>query len=146
MHFIEYLLLLAASFHEETISMETCLQQNANTDSREMLLKAELSRQLYNSRETQTSRNSYAHEQRELYAIESGSLELLEASWKEQYILTEKINLAKNLLVYTQSDISDIASTIGFSSQSHIGTVFRKQTGMTPAQYRKQYGNQTFTV
>ena len=56
-----------------------------------------------------------------------------------RYILDEKINLVKNLLLYSEKSYSEIASTLGFSSQSHLGTHFREATGMTLQQYRNQY-------
>ena len=56
-----------------------------------------------------------------------------------RYILDEKINLVKNLLLYSEQSYSEIASTLGFSSQSHLGTHFRESTGMTLQQYRNQY-------
>lgn len=56
-----------------------------------------------------------------------------------RYILAEKINLVKNLLLYSEQSYSEIASTLGFSSQSHLGSHFREATGMTLQQYRNQY-------
>ena len=60
-----------------------------------------------------------------------------------RYILDEKINLVKNLLLYSEKSYSEIASTLGFSSQSHLGTHFREATGMTLQQYRNQYKKPT---
>ena len=34
----------------------------------------------------------------------------------------------------------EIASYLSFCSQSYFGNIFRQQTGMTPARYRKKYG------
>lgn len=56
------------------------------------------------------------------------------------FILQEKIKLAKNMLIYSRYSYSDIASYLGFSSQSHLGTRFKKATGLTLRQYREQYG------
>ncbi len=57
-----------------------------------------------------------------------------------EYILQEKIKLAKNMLVYSPCPYSDIAAYLGFSSQSHLGRQFKKATGMTLREYRKAYG------
>lgn len=56
------------------------------------------------------------------------------------YILQEKINRAKNLLIYSDYSYIEIATYLGFSSQSHLGTHFKKHTGYTLRQYREIYG------
>lgn len=53
-----------------------------------------------------------------------------------QYILTKKIDTAKNMLAYSDYSISEISATLAFSSQSYFTEIFRKHTGMTPMQYR----------
>lgn len=53
------------------------------------------------------------------------------------YILQEKINRAKNLLIYSDYSYIEIATYLGFSSQSHLGTQFKKHTGYTLRQYRE---------
>lgn len=56
------------------------------------------------------------------------------------YILQEKINRAKNLLIYSDYSYIEIATYLGFSSQSHLETQFKKHTGYTLRQYREIYG------
>ncbi len=56
------------------------------------------------------------------------------------YIRNEKIRMAENMLRYSEYDVGDIANYLSFSSQSYFGRVFKEQTGMTPSQYRKQFG------
>lgn len=56
------------------------------------------------------------------------------------YILQEKINRAKNLLIYSDYSYIEIATYLGFSSQSHLGTQFKKHTGYTLRQYHEIYG------
>ena len=56
-----------------------------------------------------------------------------------QYIINEKIRLAKNLLVYSSYSYLEIAHYLGFSSQSHLGTHFKKQTGLTLKDYRDRF-------
>ena len=58
----------------------------------------------------------------------------------QQYIRREKVKLAENMLRYSEYDVKEIANYLAFCSQSYFGTVFKKQTGMSPAKYRKKYG------
>lgn len=61
-----------------------------------------------------------------------------------EYIRREKINLAKNLLIYSRYSYSEISTYLGFSSQSHLGKYFKAGTGMTMRQYRAVYGVKEF--
>jgi AraC family transcriptional regulator len=53
-----------------------------------------------------------------------------------QYLIEQRIDAAKRLLATTHFSIADIAYQVGFSSQSHLTTLFRRHVGMTPAAYR----------
>lgn len=53
------------------------------------------------------------------------------------YITEQRVQEAKRLLRNTDWSISEIAAASGFSGQAHLTTVFRVQTGATPARYRK---------
>lgn len=64
----------------------------------------------------------------------------VEGTTIQQYICKEKIRLAENMLRYSDYEIKEIASYLSFCSQSYFGNIFRQQTGMTPARYRKKYG------
>lgn len=57
-----------------------------------------------------------------------------------RYIMNEKIARAKNLLIYSDYSYIEIAAYLGFSSQSHMSTQFKKCTGYTPKEYRYKYG------
>jgi AraC family transcriptional regulator len=55
-----------------------------------------------------------------------------------QYLTERRVERAKSMLQKTQ-DISliDIAASCGFSSQSHMTRVFRKQFGVTPGAFKR---------
>ncbi len=53
------------------------------------------------------------------------------------YIITKKIEAAKNLLIYTQHSTADISNFLNFSSESHFIYNFKKQTGLTPQKFRQ---------
>ena len=61
------------------------------------------------------------------------------------YILNEKIKLVKNMLIYSRYSYSQIASYLGFCSQSYLGTKFKKVTGCTMHQFRERYGRKDFS-
>ena len=52
-----------------------------------------------------------------------------------QFVLHRRVEAAKKLLL-TRKTIAQTAYELGFSSQAHLTTTFRAQTGCTPAQYR----------
>ena len=56
-----------------------------------------------------------------------------------QFILNEKIELVKNLLIYSDYSFSEIATYLGFSSQSHLGKVFKCSVGQTLQEFRRKY-------
>lgn len=57
-----------------------------------------------------------------------------------EYIMKEKIELAKNMLIYSQYSFNSIAAYLGFCSQSHLGKHFKAYTEMTLQEYRTAYG------
>lgn len=56
-----------------------------------------------------------------------------------EYIRRERIETARTLLEYTSFSCLDIAEYLCFSSDSHFSQLFRKYTGQTPTEYRKQH-------
>lgn len=56
-------------------------------------------------------------------------------SFKE-HLNKVRVNEAKRLLVNTNYSIIDIAVACGFTNQSYFTKVFKKETGMTPKQFR----------
>lgn len=55
------------------------------------------------------------------------------------YIRSEKINAAANMLKYSNLSYTEISEYFGFSSQSHFIDCFRKCYGCTPAEYRRKH-------
>lgn len=55
-----------------------------------------------------------------------------------QYIAQEKAEEAKRLLRDTDKNLSEIATYLAFSSQSHFQNAFKKATGQTPMAYRRE--------
>lgn len=55
------------------------------------------------------------------------------------YIMNEKMELAKSLLVDTNDTISQIGYCIGFSDNHNFSSSFKKLTGMSPSEYRASF-------
>jgi AraC family transcriptional regulator len=53
-----------------------------------------------------------------------------------QYIIQRRIERAKDLLRASRRGLAEIASLVGFSTQSHFTAMFRRHCGMTPKRYR----------
>lgn len=54
------------------------------------------------------------------------------------YLNRLKVNYAKSLLVRTDEKIGSVAAASGFTSQVNFLKVFKKETGLTPTQYRSR--------
>ncbi|WP_341702801.1 AraC family transcriptional regulator [Ferrovibrio sp.] len=55
------------------------------------------------------------------------------------YVLTRRVHRACLLLQTTKTPIADIALSLGFASQSHFSTTFRRAMGVTPHRFRLQF-------
>lgn len=52
------------------------------------------------------------------------------------YIISKRIDAAKNLLIFTEYSTSEISNFLNFSSESHFIATFKKLTGLTPKKFR----------
>ncbi|TCU69481.1 AraC family transcriptional regulator [Bradyrhizobium sp. R2.2-H] len=53
-----------------------------------------------------------------------------------EYLLTQRVEHAKTLLATTERPLADIALAVGFSTQAHFSTVFKRISGQSPARWR----------
>ncbi|HEY0098454.1 MAG TPA: helix-turn-helix transcriptional regulator, partial [Pyrinomonadaceae bacterium] len=56
-----------------------------------------------------------------------------------EYVRRLRVEVACREVVRTDRALSEIAPSVGFYDQSHFTNVFRRHTGMTPAQYRAAF-------
>jgi AraC family transcriptional regulator len=54
-----------------------------------------------------------------------------------RYLMERRIQRAKHLLAETELPIVEVSYKVGFKSQSHFTTIFRRLTASTPRAYRK---------
>ena len=54
----------------------------------------------------------------------------------EQYFIRLRVEKVKELLVYDEMALGEIAFQVGFSSVAHLSGQFKKVTGLTPSHFR----------
>lgn len=54
----------------------------------------------------------------------------------EHYILLHKIEKVKELLIYDELSIKEIANKLNYSSSAHLSNQFKKVTGLTPTFFK----------
>lgn len=54
----------------------------------------------------------------------------------EQYFILQKIERAKELIVYGELSLTQIAFELGYSSVAHLSNQFKKITGLTPSHFK----------
>lgn len=55
----------------------------------------------------------------------------------QQYIIVHKIERVKELLLYNELNLTQIASKLGYSSIGHLSNQFKKATGFSPTLYKQ---------
>ena len=55
----------------------------------------------------------------------------------EQFFILQKVEKAKEWLVYGELNLSEISYKMGYSSVAHLSAQFKKITGLTPSHFKK---------
>jgi transcriptional regulator GlxA family with amidase domain len=55
------------------------------------------------------------------------------------YVMTLRIEEAKQMLETTKSDIDDVASEVGYLDANSFRRIFKRSTGVTPTGYRQRF-------
>jgi len=55
----------------------------------------------------------------------------------EHYIIIQKIERIKELLLYDELNIAEISYKLNYSSAAHLSSQFKKITGLTPSYFKK---------
>ncbi len=55
----------------------------------------------------------------------------------EKFIISHKIERVKELLVYNELNLTEIAYLMHYSSVAHLSTQFKKVTGLTPSHFKQ---------
>lgn len=71
------------------------------------------------------------------YTYLSSLFSSVEGRTIENYFIEQRIEKAKELLVYGQLTLSQIAFDLEYSSVAHLSTQFKKITGLTPTYFKE---------
>jgi AraC-like DNA-binding protein len=55
----------------------------------------------------------------------------------EKYMILQRIEKVKELLVYDELNLNEISYKLGYSSVAHLSRQFKSVTGLTPSHYKK---------
>ena len=71
------------------------------------------------------------------YSYLSNSFSTVEGTTIEKYVINQKIEKAKELLVYDELSLNEISYQLGYSSVQHLSNQFKKITGLSPSHFKK---------
>lgn len=64
----------------------------------------------------------------------------------EKYFINQRIERVKELILYDELSLSEIAFQLGYSSVSHLSNQFKKVTGLTPSFYKSLKENKRTNI
>lgn len=71
------------------------------------------------------------------YSYLSSLFSEIEGTTIEKYIINQKIEKVKELLVYDELTLSEIADKMGYSNVAYLSGQFKKVTGLTPSHFKQ---------
>lgn len=94
---------------------------------------------IYKEQELKENLSDYLSNQLHLdYTYLSNLFSEIEGTTIEKYFIAQKIERVKELLVYDELSLSEIADLLSYSSVAHLSSQFKKVTGFTPTQFKRQ--------
>ncbi|MBF9254453.1 helix-turn-helix transcriptional regulator [Pontibacter sp. 172403-2] len=64
----------------------------------------------------------------------------------ERYVILQRVEKAKELLVYNELSLKEIAYELGYSSVAHLSGQFKKITGLTPSHFKQVKAQKRKTI
>jgi len=71
------------------------------------------------------------------YTYLSSSFSAVEGRTIDNFYIEQRIEKAKELLIYGQKTLSEIAFELAYSNTAYLSTQFKKTTGTTPTEFKK---------
>jgi AraC-like DNA-binding protein len=91
----------------------------------------------YNEDQIKTNLSDYLSEKlNHNYTYLSNLFSEIKGTSIEQFYLWNKIERAKELLVYDELSLTEIAYKLHYSSVAHLSNQFKKMTGLTPSHFK----------
>lgn len=81
------------------------------------------------------------HQLHKSYSSLSSLFSKVEGRTIEKYVIQQRIERVKELLIYGEKTISEITWELGYSSAQYLSNQFKSETGLSPSQFRKLIGN-----
>ena len=92
----------------------------------------------HSSKDSKENYSSYIESQlHKDYSYLSSLFSEVEGTTIEKYIILQKIEKVKELLVYDELTLSEIAYKMGYSNVSYLSSQFKKVTGLTPSHFKQ---------
>ena len=92
----------------------------------------------YQNEKLKTNLSKYlADDLRQDYSTLSKLFSETEGTTIEHYFIAQKIERAKELLVYNELTLSEIAIQLNYSNVAHLSNQFKKTTGFTPTHFKQ---------
>jgi AraC-like DNA-binding protein len=64
----------------------------------------------------------------------------------EQFIISHKVERIKELIIYGDLNITEIAKRMNYSSVAHLSSQFKKITGLSPTHFKKMKNNRRIPI
>lgn len=64
----------------------------------------------------------------------------------EQYYILQKIEKVKDLLIYKEKNLTEIAGMLGYKSVQHLSTQFKNNTGFTPTAFKNLKNQERLSI
>ena len=91
----------------------------------------------FNDEQIKTNLSDYISEKLNLnYTYLANLFSEVQGTSIEQFYLSHKLERVKELLVYNEFNLTEIAWKLHYSSVAHLSNQFKKMTGLTPTQYK----------
>lgn len=92
----------------------------------------------YNDKQIKINLSDYLSEKlNHNYTYLSNLFSVVKGTTIEQFFLSHKIEKVKELLVYDELNLTEIAFKMHYSSVAHLSNQFKKMTGLTPSHYKR---------
>jgi YesN/AraC family two-component response regulator len=80
------------------------------------------------------------------YSFLSTLFSSVESITIEKYFILQKIERVKELLIYAELTLSEIAYRLGYSNVQYLSNQFKKITGMSPSRFKSLRGRTRYTI